>query len=286
MDKIQVNKIHVAHYQVWAEMTGETFEQLVADIKRSGVTYPIIIDETFTVLDGHHRLKATKQAGLEFIDCIVRAGLSEEEKIELAYKENATRRTISTKEKVERAIQLRAERRSFRQIATWLGVGKSTVERWIRKNEQGVPPGTSNSRIKGSDGKEYPPKQPKREGKQTYVDGLCQKVSDLEAEIYKLKEDKRRLTAANLAKEKEIKALQKELQTERLFKSYGNSWDDNGLKVFAVMVGLQEDSTPAEISKAFRKAKGKAHPDTGGNEWISQRYNVSSDLFEKIYKTG
>ncbi|AZV45182.1 hypothetical protein BAOM_4603 [Peribacillus asahii] len=283
MDKIQIDEIQVAHYQVWPEMAIETFEHLVADIKKNGITYPIILDEKLTVLDGHHRLKAAKQAGLSSIACIIRKGLTEEEKLEIAHKTNATTRALTKADKMKRAIELREERRSLRQIAVWLGVGKSTVERWLR----GVPNGTST--VIGDDGKVYPSKKPKASQNaptQDYAVELHQLINEKDSEIYKLKEEIQKLALDNSLKEAEIKRLVREKKAEDTVRSFFKGGFDNGLKVFAAIVGLNEDASVADINRAFRKARGKAHPDTGGNDWISQRYNVSYDLFKKLYQVG
>ncbi|WP_057766090.1 helix-turn-helix domain-containing protein [Cytobacillus praedii] len=274
---IQIDQIKVAHYQVWPEMAAETFAQLVADIKMNGVAYPILVDENLVVLDGHHRLKAAKLAGLTHIDCYVCEGVTEEDKLQIAHKMNATTRTISTADKKRRAVQLRAERRSYRQIAEWLGVGKSTVERWLR----GVPSGTFN-RVKGSDGKEYPSKQPARPSQQDYVNGLREEVSNLESEVYRLKDEIRTLSVDNRTKDAEISRLTIELSQAKMINSlFGGS--DNGKQIFATIVGLNETASIQEIDRAFRKAKATVHPDAGGNDWVSQRYNVSHDLFKRLY---
>lgn len=281
MRMVEVSTIVVSHYQVWSEMSDETFEQLVFDIKSNGVTYPILLDEDFAVLDGHHRYKAAKLAGLVFVPCIVKADLSEEQKIELAYKVNSTNRTISIEEKKKKATQLRSERRSLRQIASWLGVGKSTIERWLRDSGQGVPRGT-DSRIKGSDGKQYPPKQERRSSQS---EESSPKIDELVKEVAQLKEKNRLLAASNQDKQRTIDKLRKEIETERKFKS-GMRFGDKGMSVFAEIVGVQRDASASEIDRAFRKARAKAHPDGGGNDWVSQRYNNSYDMFRRLYKTS
>ncbi|OLN23710.1 hypothetical protein BTO30_02945 [Domibacillus antri] len=68
-------------------------------------------------------------------------------------------------------------------------------------------------------------------------------------------------------------------------KSWG-SLVDNGLAVFAAMVGLPETATVQEVDRAFRKARAKAHPDAGGNEWVSARYNTGYDKFKRLYKVN
>lgn len=282
MDKIQIDRIKVAHYQVWPEMATETFAQLVEDVKKNGIAYPIMLDENFVVLDGHHRLKAAKQAGLLFINCIICENLTEEEKLEIAHKTNATSRTLTTADKKKRAVELRAEKRSYRQIAAWLGVGKSTVERWLR----GVPAGTST--VLGNDGKEYPSKKP-RTAQQEYVDSLRKQILELESEVYSLKDTNRKLSADNITKGVElnglklkISGLELDLELAKWSRSFGGG-SDNGFKVFAIMAGLPETSTVDEVKRALRKARGKAHPDCKDEDWLFKRYQESYNLFSKLY---
>lgn len=278
MKMVEVKNIVVSHYQVWSEMSFETFGQLVSDIKANGVTYPILLDENFVILDGHHRYKAAKSAGLELVPCIVKIDLTEEQKIELAHTANSNTRTISIEEKKKKAAQLRSERRSLRQIASWLGVGKSTIERWLRDSGQGVPRGT-DSRINGSDGKQYPPKQERRKSASE------SSSSEMVKEIARLKEQNRLLAASNQEKQRTIEKLQRDIEAERKFKS-SFSFSDKSMGVFAEIVGVATDSSAYEIDRAFRKARAKAHPDGGGNDWVSQRYNSTYDMFRRLHKTS
>lgn len=97
-------------------------------------------------------------------------------------------------------------------------------------------------------------------------------MRDLEQEKATLKRENDSLRSDNLA-----------LQTQaRMFGA------DNGLKVFAHIVGLSETAKPSEIKRAFRKAQGNACPDglkrdDSKRNWISQRYNTASDMFQRMY---
>jgi ParB-like chromosome segregation protein Spo0J len=249
-------------------MAAETFEQLVSDIRKHGIINPIILDEEFTVLDGHHRLEAARKAGLTLIDCIIRVNLTEDEKLEIAHKVNSTSRSLTPADKKRRAVELRSEQRSYRQIAVWLGVGKSTVERWIREHEGRVPNGTVN-RVKGSDGKEYPGRGERMSDK---IEQLESDNAELKAEIRKLKGEVR---------DRDLKIRQ--LEVELVQHKWRSHSSDNGLKVFAVMVGLKENASAYEINREFRKARARVHPDTGGSDWASIRYNVAFDTFKQMY---
>ncbi|MEC1157568.1 ParB/RepB/Spo0J family partition protein [Cytobacillus horneckiae] len=281
VQQIKVDQIKVKHYQVWPDMNKEAFKSLVEDIKsKEMIIYPLLLDENLTVLDGHQRLKAAKLLDFDEVACLITIPMSEEEKLEVAHTSNATARTISTADKKKRARELRAEQRSYRQIAEWVGVSKSSVERWLK----GVPSGTGN-RVKGSDGKEYPAKKPKRHKESSPIDSekeLRTEVSALETEIATLKGKLQEASADNKRKDDEINRLTRALNTEKLANSFFRG-GDNGMGIFASMVGLDETASLSEIDRAFRKARAKAHPDSGGNEWVSQRYNVGYDLFKRLY---
>jgi predicted nucleic acid-binding Zn-ribbon protein len=136
--------------------------------------------------------------------------------------------------------------------------------------------------VKGSDGKEYPGRG----------DRLGEKVGELQVERYRLQEelaerDRRlqRLERQLAERNKKIQQIENERDMyKRKSEQPRYNFGDNGLKVFAFMVGLNEDASVTEISRAFRKAQAKAHPDGGVDfDWISKRYNDCSDRFKRMY---
>lgn len=54
-------------------------KNIAESIKRFGFTQPLVIDQGNVVVIGHGRLLAAKTLGLEFVPCIQRADLTEEE---------------------------------------------------------------------------------------------------------------------------------------------------------------------------------------------------------------
>lgn len=71
---------------------------------------------------------------------------------------NSMKKGISREEKIEKAIELRKDGRSQRQIAEWLGVGQSTIQRWLI--EFAPVQECTPAKSEGSDGKEYPAEKP------------------------------------------------------------------------------------------------------------------------------
>jgi ParB/RepB/Spo0J family partition protein len=157
MEIVKIADLKTGEYQVWSKMTEEKFTQFIDGIADNGIDNPIHIDENNVILDGHHRYEAAKQLGLAEIEAKIHRDLTEEEKLGKAHFLNTQTREISREEKIERALALREEGRSYRQIGEWLGVGKSTVERWTSVFSQ-VPDGTSE-KTEGSDGKQYDTKR-------------------------------------------------------------------------------------------------------------------------------
>lgn len=107
---------------------------------------------------------------------------------------------------------------------------------------------------------------------------LKEKISELENEIDRLKKE-------NIKKDKIIQSLERELLFQKTVNSF-NSSKDNGLKVFATMVGLSESASATEIKSAFRKNRKNVHHDQGDLNWVSTRYNLGRALFDKLYQSA
>lgn len=60
--------------------TKDQISKLVKSIKQFGFTQPILIDENNLILAGHGRLEAAKEAGLDKVPCVVKEGLTQEQK--------------------------------------------------------------------------------------------------------------------------------------------------------------------------------------------------------------
>lgn len=137
-------------YQLLPELSEGEFEALKADIGERGVMVPVEFDEDGNVLDGHHRLRACEELG---VDCpsIVREGLSEVEKRSHARRMNLARRHLSSADK--RAViadELRDNPElSNSALAKMLGVSDNTVGS-VRRAE-----GLESDVRRGADGKVY-----------------------------------------------------------------------------------------------------------------------------------
>ena len=119
----------MTNYQVMPELTPEEYAELRADIAERGVMIPIEYDELGNVLDGYHRLKICEELGIKDFPRVIRAGMTESEKLTHARKLNIARRHLTSGQKRELIReQLKATpEQSDRQIAQALGVSHPTV---------------------------------------------------------------------------------------------------------------------------------------------------------------
>ena len=117
-------------YQVMPELTAEEYAELKADIEQRGVMVPIEYDELGNVLDGYHRLKICGELGIKDFPKVIRAGMTEAEKLTHARKLNIARRHLTREQKrgLIREELLKNWSRSDRQIAQDFGVSHSTVQ--------------------------------------------------------------------------------------------------------------------------------------------------------------
>jgi len=151
-------------YQLLPDLSSEEYQSLKADIAEHGILVPVELDETGTVLDGHHRIRAWNELRSEGIKApdyprLIRYGMTEVEKERHIISLNINRRHLTKDQLNDLICQLTTEGMSTRAIAEVTGVSDTTV--WRSKA------GASNEApqfITGKDGKLYPatkPRQPK-----------------------------------------------------------------------------------------------------------------------------
>ena len=143
-------------YQVMPELTAEEYSELKEDISRRGIMVPVEYDELGNVLDGYHRLKICGELGIKEFPKVIRAGMTEPEKLTHARKLNMARRQLTGDQKRELIRdQLKATpEQSDRQIAKTLGVSHVTVGTQRRELESIGQIDQSSRKTK--DGRIYP----------------------------------------------------------------------------------------------------------------------------------
>ena len=143
-------------YQVMPELSPEEYAELKADIEQRGVMVPIEYDEQGNVLDGYHRLKICGELGIKDYPRVIRAGMTEAEKLTHARKLNIARRHLTSEQKrglIREQLKATPEQ-SDRQIAQALGVSHVTVGAQRRELESIGQIDQSSRQTK--DGRTYP----------------------------------------------------------------------------------------------------------------------------------
>ena len=147
-------------FQVLPSLSDAEYEALKADIAQHGVLVPVEYDEHGTIIDGHHRVKACEELGIEAWPKFTRRGLSEDEKRTLARKLNLARRHLSQqgkRELIEAQLKETPEA-SNNSIALMLGVSDMTV-RSVRQELESTSQIRKLDKTKGADGKDRPAKR-------------------------------------------------------------------------------------------------------------------------------
>ena len=115
-------------YQLLPPLSGEEYTALRADIAEHGIRVPVDVDESGTVLDGHHRAQIAAELGIPLPTRTV-VGLDEEAKRDHALVVNVQRRILTREHRrslIAQAIERRPED-SDREIGRLLGCDHKTV---------------------------------------------------------------------------------------------------------------------------------------------------------------
>lgn len=140
-------------YQLLPRLTDEEYDALKADIAEHGIRVPIDVDESGTVIDGHHRAWIAADLGVECPRRVL-ADLTDEQKRAHAIAANVYRRSLTRDQRREMVRRLRELGMSTRRIAEVAQVSQSTVIRDDRPEPNDSPP----TPTRGADGKVYPHK--------------------------------------------------------------------------------------------------------------------------------
>jgi len=94
IDYIETNKIKDAKLNS-NFVPHNIYQKLKKDIEENGIIYPVILykneDETYTIIDGHHRVKVAKELGITKVPAIITEVKSEKEALLKAIKLNTER---------------------------------------------------------------------------------------------------------------------------------------------------------------------------------------------------
>jgi hypothetical protein len=116
-------------------LTEDEFNALVEDIDVRGVDYPVLVDEDGAILDGIHRWRACTKLDLP-VPILVKAGLTETEKLTRALSWNLRRRQVTKDQMKEIAKGLKADGHSYARIEEVTGWPHSTVHDWLKPRSE------------------------------------------------------------------------------------------------------------------------------------------------------
>ena len=144
-------------FQFMPDLPTWEYKALKESIRLNGVIVPVVKDEHGAVLDGHHRLRASKELGLKDVPTITLAGLTNEQKRDHALLLNMVRRKITRKQmrQIIAAELRRAPDISNQWLAEILGSTDKTVESVRRELIAGSEIPMLDS-YRAKDGKRYP----------------------------------------------------------------------------------------------------------------------------------
>ena len=135
-------------YRVLPPLAPEARRALAEDIKRHGVLVAVEVDEDGNVLDGYHRVELAGELGIEY-PVVVRAGMSETERVEHALRLNLLRRHLGPVEWAH-AFRRLAEARGIRLGTPGRQGGKADSVA-VFAAELGVSPRTARRRLRLAD---------------------------------------------------------------------------------------------------------------------------------------
>jgi ParB family transcriptional regulator, chromosome partitioning protein len=141
---IEVEKIKPNPYQPRKTFEPEALNELASSIREYGVLHPIIVTKIertspegteieYQLVSGERRLKASKIAGLERIPAIIKAAISERERLELAIIENIQRENLNPLETARAYVKLQEQfGLTQREIAVRVGKSRESVANSMR----------------------------------------------------------------------------------------------------------------------------------------------------------
>lgn len=88
LKKIELSKIKP--YEKNARKNDDAVEYVIKSIKQCEYIAPIILDENNVILAGHTRYKALKKLGYKEAECVIKEGLTEEQKKKYRLLDNKT----------------------------------------------------------------------------------------------------------------------------------------------------------------------------------------------------
>jgi ParB family transcriptional regulator, chromosome partitioning protein len=124
-------------FQPRSHFADEAIQELAESIRTQGIIQPLVVtpegDGSFSIIAGERRWRAARRAGLESVPVVVREGLDDRTRLELALVENLQRSDLNPLEEAD-AYQLLQEKFGLSQeeVAVRVGKGRPTVTNSLR----------------------------------------------------------------------------------------------------------------------------------------------------------
>jgi len=137
LQKISVNKIVPNRYQPRKIFNDESLNELGQSIKEHGLTHPIVVykgdNDSYELIAGERRWRASKLIGVKQIDAIVRQNLSDKEKLGISLIENLQREDLNA---IDEGLAYQRLMQEFNvnqsELAKYCGKSKSTISNTLR----------------------------------------------------------------------------------------------------------------------------------------------------------
>jgi len=138
VQKIPVDRIFPNRFQPRQVFNEDSLNELAQSIKKHGLAQPVIVikdpsRDAYELVAGERRLRASKMAGLEDIDAIIRTSIGDEEKLALSLIENLQREDLNA---IDLALAYKRLIKEFgisqTEIASYCGKSKSAVSNTLR----------------------------------------------------------------------------------------------------------------------------------------------------------
>ncbi|MFM5740735.1 ParB/RepB/Spo0J family partition protein [Aeromonas veronii] len=137
--KLPVEWLQSGKYQPRKDMSQDALEELASSIRAQGVIQPIVVrplgEQSFEIIAGERRWRASQLARLEVVPCIVK-DVPDEAAVAIALIENIQREDLNA---IEEAVALQRLLTEFelthQQVAEAVGKSRTTVTNLLRLNQ-------------------------------------------------------------------------------------------------------------------------------------------------------
>ena len=135
--EVDINSVSPNPYQPRTEFLTEEIENLAQSIRDKGILQPLVVTVTapnqYQLIAGERRLRAAKLAGLQTISVVVKDGVTDQDKAELALIENIQRQNLNPIERAKGFAELQDKFKITQEdIAKQLDISRSAVANTLR----------------------------------------------------------------------------------------------------------------------------------------------------------